>query len=181
MGGKGEKGDVGIQGESVRGPQGEKGPDGAPGSKGETGAQGPEGLKGAKGDSSEFGLSVFSAYKNSGGTNVAGLISYDAVVIGDDVIDKGTGVFKCQIAGTYFFSFSGETYNAGAVYVGFVVNDSEKMIFYDNDDAKFANLSFTWTYVLQAGDNVKLRVTHGKLHVSSQQRVYFNGFLIKSG
>ena len=82
--------------------------------------------------------------------------------------------------GIYYFTFSGLTGSTGYVAVQFYVNDEGKLIFHDGDEAQHANLSFTWTYILEAGDKVKLKVTSGKLHASSSYRLYFNGYLIKS-
>ena len=35
-----------------------------------------------------------------------GVITYDFIAIGDDVMDKNQGIFTCGIGGTYYFSFS---------------------------------------------------------------------------
>ena len=67
-------------------------------------------MKGQAGENIVFSNQVFSAFRNSGssGTLFSGIITYDTVVIGSDLITKETGVFKVKVAGTYMLSFSGE-------------------------------------------------------------------------
>lgn len=155
-----------------QGSQGLAGPPGPPG--------GPEGPKGSKGDASQFGQFVFSVYKSTGSA-FDGLITYDIIVLCDNLLDSGTGVFTCSVSGTYFFTFSGLTGSKGIVIVNFYVNDGLKIRLRDNNNEVVnSNLSFTWTYLLEAGDKVKLQVDTGKLVVDSTHRIYWNGFLIKA-
>merc|ERR1712137_1052922 len=91
----GRDGLAGVPGRD--GPQGKKGDDGIQGPPGLTGSTGPPGLPGLKGQPGEDGIklfqnTVFSAIKTSGGT-FNGVITYNEVVIGQDMIDKDTGIF----------------------------------------------------------------------------------------
>ena len=97
MGSKGEiglKGQTGLPGND--GVQGSKGDVGAVGANGPKGPRGNPGMKGQTGESNVFGSQVFSAFKTSGGT-FTGLITFDTVVIGSDLITKETGVFKVKV------------------------------------------------------------------------------------
>ena len=52
---------------------------------------------------------VFSAYKDSGGHSVTGIIIFDNVVLNvGNAYDPETGVFTCKKAGYYIFFFSGQ-------------------------------------------------------------------------
>ena len=181
----GEKGEVGLPGPPGPVAVGEKGNIGSTGPKGDVGPRGVPGLKGEMGESTAFGTSIFSAYKNIATGNLfTGLITYDRVVIGDDLIDKTSGVFTVKVSGTYMFTCSGELYTASSGYIGVYVNDRRQLLFYDHQDSDgsihYSNIGYTWTLELQAGDKVSLKVDSGKVHVSGAHRLYFNGFLIKS-
>ena len=127
-----------------------------------------------------FGQFVFSTYKSIG-SSFSGPITYDTNVLGDTLINSETGVFECSVSGTYFFSFSSLTGSKGVVVVGVYVNEVHKLSLRDNnDEVGNSNLSYTWTYFLEAGDKMKLQVTSGKLVVDSWHRTYLNGYLIKS-
>eukprot|EP00093_Oithona_nana_P013759 13759.XXX_1187598_1187777_1 [CDS] Oithona nana genome sequencing. len=56
------------------------------------------------------------------------------------------------------------------------------MILYDNDDRPHSNVSFTWTMVIEQGDQVQLKIDYGSFYVDADgaaSRLYFNGFLLK--
>ena len=181
VGEKGEKGDLGIPGESITGPQGIEGPRGPPGLIGDNGLQGPAGPQGSKGDASQFGQFMFSTYKSKpSSTTFDGLITYDTNVLGDTLLDSDTGVFTPSVSGTYFFTFTSLTGSTGRVEVGFYVNNEVKLNHLSNGEALYANLSFTWTYVLEAGDKVKLQVSDGKLYADNTRRISWNCFLINA-
>ena len=185
---QGIKGEVGQSGDTgSQGMQGPPGPPGPPGENGAIGPIGPEGQTGARGlpGISNYENSVFSAYKNSApGSKFNGLITYDTITIGEELIDKSTGVFTVKVGGVYMFSYSGEVRkSSGAAYVGVYLNDVRQMIIYDkvpgNADHD-TNVSYVWTLTLQVGDRVHLKCDTKQIFVSEQQRVYFNGWLLKA-
>ena len=176
---KGDQGDVGLKGEE--GPQGVKGIDGAMGVKGDTGARG---LLGPKGEPGEFSSAVFSTFKTTkDGINSGffdGVVNYDTVVIGEDLIDKSSGIFTCKTRGTYLFVVSGHTQNDAEI--GVHLNDVREMVLRNTGSNSYGNLSFTWSLTLNPGDRVQLRVRSGKFYVqptsSYPYRMYFSGFLL---
>ena len=139
-------------------------------------------FQGEEGESNLFGASVFSAYKNNGGSLSTGVLTYDVVVVGSDVLNKDSGFFTCKIGGVYIFTFSGEASSSGSDWIGVHLNNVRQMILYDYDTQTLTNLSFTWTLALEEGDQVQLKIESGTFHVdadSSSSRIYFNGFLLK--
>ena len=179
---QGIKGEVGQRGDA--GPPGQQGP---PGEVGSIGPMGPIGQTGARGlpGIPDNENSIFSAYKTSAPSNkFTGLITYDVITIGEELIDKSTGVFTVKVGGVYMFSYSGEARKkSGAGYVGVYLNDIQQMIFYDKvpvDTNHDANVSYVWTLTLQVGDKVHLKCDAGKVFVSETQRAYFNGWLVKA-
>ena len=127
-----------------------------------------------------FGASVFSAYKNNGGSLSTGVLTYDVVVVGSDVLNKDSGFFTCKIGGVYIFTFSGEAYGGSGDYIRVFLNNVSHMIVYDQDDRSHSNLSFTWTMILEQGDQVHLKIGYGNFFVNSERIIFFNGFLLKS-
>ena len=181
MGEKGPKGDDGLKGE--QGPQGIKG---GPGAKGNTGARGLTGAKGEAGETSRFTSAVFSAFKNkvngrSGSFD--GDITFDNIIIGEDLIDKDTGIFTCKTRGTYSFFVSGHTVTNEYTTVDVYLNDRHKM-YIRNDDGtlEYQNIGYAFTLTLNIGDQLRLKVVinGGKFYVASASdyRLYFTGFLL---
>jgi len=167
----------------VQGFKGEVGQSGGAGSQGMQGPRGPPGPPVQPGGISDHENSVFSAYKNSASGNVfSGLITYDAITIGEELIDKSTGAFTVKVGGVYMFTFSGEFRKSNsASYVGVYLNDAKQMIIYDHvpgNTEHDTNVSYVWTLTLQVGDKVHLKCDAAKIFVSEQQRVYFNGWLL---
>ena len=187
---QGKKGDDGIQGPP--GLTGSTGPPGLRGLQGENGLQGltglpgpsgPRGNRGLKGEPGEDGIklfqnTVFSAIKTSE-SNFNGVITYNEVVIGQDIIDKDSGIFTCKTPGTYLLFFTGRA-NASGTHIELFLNTQRKRYFHDNDDATHARtVSFTWTMVLAAGDQVYLKIGSGEYYVNAEEHITFQGFLLK--
>ena len=175
----GAKGEIGV---GAPGSKGATGDVGSEGPKGEVGSTGSPGLKGEEGESNLFGASVFSAYKTNGGVINTGVLTFDVVVVGSDVLNKDSGFFTCKIGGTYIFTFSGEARSSSSDYIGVYLNNVRQMILYDNDDRPHSNVSFTWTMVIEQGDQVQLKIDYGSFYVDADgaaSRLYFNGFLLK--
>ena len=184
---QGIKGEVGQSGDT--GPPGQRGPPGEVGGIGPVGPEGqtgPRGLPGMKGEANAFGSSVFSAYKssNNGGSRYfSGTITYDTVTIGEDLLDKSTGVFTAKIAGVYIFTFSGEAYKTTSVHVGVYLNNARKLWIYDSQPHNanhHSNMAFVWTFILQVDDKVHLQCDSDKLIADDDQRIYFNGWLLNT-
>ena len=187
---QGKKGDDGIQGPpgltgstgppGLRGLQGENGLQGLTGLPGPSGSPGNPGLKGQPGEDGIklFQNTVFSAIKTSG-SYFDGVITYNEVVIGQDMIDKDSGIFTCKTAGTYLLFFTGRA-NASSTHIELFLNTQRKRYFYYNDNANHARTgSFTWTMVLVAGDQVYLKIDNGNYFANSNQHMNFHGFLLK--
>ena len=189
MGPKGEVGQPGLPGaHGPMGPKGEVGPQGQSGNKGDIGPRGNPGMKGQAGENNVFGTQVFSAFKittsgSSRGGGFSGIINYDKVVIGSDLINKDTGVFKVKVAGTYMLFFSAEYFTASYADVGVYVNGVKELQFYDEQESDgnnhYSHVGSTWTLKLGLGDEVYLKTDAGKIFVNRAHRAYFNGFLIK--
>ena len=189
MGSKGEVGQPGLPGaHGPMGPKGEVGPQGQPGNKGDIGPHGNPGMKGQAGENNVFGTQVFSAFKrttsgSSRGGGFSGIINYDKVVIGSDLINKDTGVFKVKVAGTYMLFFSAEYFTTSYADVGVYVNGVKELQFYDEQESDgnnhYSHVGSTWTLKLSLGDEVYLKTDAGKIFVNRAHRAYFNGFLIK--
>ena len=144
---KGEKGDVGPRGDigiGVPGSQGAQGIQGIDGSKGETGAPGVAGSKGATGDVNMMGSSVFSTLKTNGFTIGTGPITYDEIILGEELVNKDTGIFTCKTPGVYWFSFSGEAYGSGSVAV--YLNGVSKIVFNDHEMPSVLSLVQFWCW-----------------------------------
>ena len=165
--------------EGPEGPPGIQGVTGGPGDKGETGTRG---LPGPKGEASKFASSVFSAYKTDVDGSSAffdGVITYDTIIIGEDLIDKDTGTFTCKTGGTYSFVVSGHTQDDS--YMGVYLNDTRELTLRNTGSGNYDNLSFTWTLTLKAGDRVQLKIEGGKFYIQATSwpyRLYFTGFLL---
>ena len=186
MGEKGPKGDPGNDGlkgeEGPEGPEGPKGIQGVAGGPGDKGETGTRGLPGPKGEASKFASSVFSAYKTSvDGSNAFfnGVITYDTIVIGEDLIDKDTGIFTCKTSGTYSFVVSGHAHkNSG---IGVYLNDIRELYLRNNGSNNHENFSYSWTLTLNADDRVQLKIENGKFYVQATAyayRIYFTGILL---
>ena len=177
IGEKGLKGDDGLKGE-----QGPEGPKGGPGAKGNTGARGLTGAKGEAGETSRFTSAVFSAFKNkvngrSGSFD--GDITFDTILIGEDLIDKDTGIFTCKTSGTYSFFVSGHT--NGDTIVNVYLNDGHKMYIRNGaGTTNYQNMGYAFTLTLNIGDQLRLKIGSGKFYVQtgSDYRLYFTGFLL---
>ena len=178
---KGEKGDVGPRGDvGLPGLQGLQGIQGIDGSKGLNGAPGVAGIKGDTGDVNMIGSSVFSAMKTNGG-EFNGPITYDEVILGEELIEKESGIFTCKNPGVYWFTFSGQAYGSGG-YVGMYLNGNRKMIFEDQDSPHRV-VTFSWTLALNENDEIQLKIDSGKYYVDndgSSSKTYFQGFLLKA-
>ena len=147
---------------------------------GAPGAPGVAGMKGDTGDVNMIGSSVFSTLKTNGGYLSNGPITYDEVILGEELVNKVSGIFTCKVSGVYWFTFSGQAYKTG--YVGMYLNGSRKMIFEDHDSSH-ANVAFSWTLALNEDDEVQLKIDSGNYYVdndSASSRIYFQGFLLKS-
>ena len=177
---KGERGDVGPRGDvGLPGLQGPQGIQGIDGSKGMNGAPGVAGMKGDKGEVNTFGSSVFATLKTNGHTFGTGPITYDEVILGEELVNKNSGIFTVKTPGTYWFSFSGQAYNPG--HVGMYLNGERKMIFEDHNSGH-KNVAFSWTLALNEDDEVQLKIDGGKYYVDnddSSSKIYFQGFLLK--
>ena len=188
-GNKGEagQGQVGQPGRDGR--DGLPGPTGERGLKGEVGLQGVQGMKGnagvpgekgEMGESNSFGSSVFSAFRTNGGSIGTGIITFDTVVTGEDLLDTSSGVFQCKTGGTYLFIFSGQ--DQGYSWIGVYLNGNREMILQDSDSDN-ANVSFTWTLNLVPEDQVYLKIESGSYFVdadTTSSRIYFTGFRVKA-
>jgi len=179
---KGVKGDFGIQGEvglpGLPGTQGIQGVKGTSGTKGNIGDRGLPGSKGEAGEAGIFGTSVFSVVRTTPSGAISGKITYTDVVIGEDLIDKDTGIFTCKTSGTYSFVFSGHARESSYIWV--YVNDSQDLLLQDTNSGTYKNFSYTWTLTLNANDRVYLQIHGGgNFYVSSSYRLYFTGFLMK--
>ena len=187
----GEKGSKGQQG--LTGPSGIDGLVGQEGHKGDIGPIGPMGPAGPMGPIGPIGetgapgvpanLVGFSAYRSSSPSFFSGKITYDAVTIGEELIDKSSGEFTAKVGGVYMFTFSGEAYKKTNGYVGVYVNDVRKLLIHDSvphDANHQANMAFVWTFVIQVGDKVHLQCDSAQLRVDDDQRVYFNGWLLNT-
>ena len=188
-GNKGEagQGQVGQPGRDGR--DGLPGPTGERGLKGEVGLQGVQGMKGnagvpgekgEMGESNSFGSSVFSAFRTNGGSVGTGIITFDTVVTGEDLLDTSSGVFQCKTGGTYLFIFSGQ--DQGYSWIGVYLNGNREMILQDTDSDN-ANVSFTWTLNLVPEDQVYLKIESGSYFVdadTTSSRIYFTGFRVKA-
>ena len=185
IGQPGQSGRDGLPGRDGLSIQGPAGPIGEKGMQGIKGDPGIPGLRGEPGESSaSFGTSVFSAFKttasSSSGNTFTGLITFDTIVLGEDLINKGTGTFTVKTAGTYLFFFSGIGY--GGFWLGIHVNGNRELILHDDDGASRKSVSFIWSLVLQSGDQIQLKIEHGNFYVDADgtpERIYFNGFLVK--
>ena len=166
------------------GPEGPQGIAGDPGVKGDAGPRGTPGPKGEPGELSRFSSAVFSTFKTTkDGINSGffdGVVNYDTVVIGEDLIDKSSGIFTCKTRGTYLFVVSGHTQNDSEIDVH--LNDVNEMILRNTGSGNYGNLSFTWSLTLNPGDRVQLRIRSGTFYVqptsSYPYRMYFSGFLL---
>merc|ERR1712150_124853 len=183
----GEKGETGVKGltgnpgspgnKGEAGLPGGKGPTGERGLKGDPGPRGVQGVEGMKGDSNTFGSSTFSAFKTNGGNIGTGTITFDSVVIGEEIIDKQSGIFTCKTGGTYLFVFSGE--DKGSSWIGVYLNGNRELILQDEDSGNYNNVSFTWTLNLEPEDQVHLKIEHGQYFVdadTTSSRIYFTAF-----
>ena len=100
-------------------------------------------------------------------------------MIGEDLIDKNTGVFTCKTGGTYSFVVSGQTKNDTGLCV--YLNDGVELFLRNTGSGNQDNFSYAFTLTLNVGDRIKLRVHVGKFYVqtgSFSYRLYFTGFLL---
>ena len=151
------------------------------------GNPGTRGEKGQKGDNSDFGTSLFSAMKRTGGT-ISGDIIFDEILVGEDLVDKNSGVFTSKHAGVYMFTFSsGETRTSNNM-VRVKKNGSNEVVIYEENSQVNRPFNYIWSMVLEVGDKVNLHVSSGTLYTECPNSgsscrfgpLYFHGFLIKS-
>ena len=176
---QGIKGEVGQGGDT--GPPGQQGPRGEVGDIGPIGQTGDRGLPG--GDGNVFGSSVFAAVKSSGNYVSSGRITYDIVTIGEELIDKSSGVFTAKVAGVYMFSYSGQAYKTTHSVIGIYLNEVRDLYIYDREPSSgnlHSNIGYVWTFVLQVNDKVHLQIDSAQLYVDDDQRFFFNGWLLNT-
>ena len=129
-----------------------------------------------------------STLKTHGGA-FSGPITYDEVILGEDLVNKGMYWHlylqdsRCILVFVQWtgLRFSGQAYGSGG-YVGMYLNSVRKMIFEDTDDSH-RDVSFSWTLQLNENDEVQLKIDSGKYYVdadSSPSKIYFQGFMLKS-
>ena len=169
-----------------KGAQGIQGPAGLPGLKGNIGLRGPMGEKGQKGGSNAFGTSLFSAVKRTGNA-FSGDVTFDEILVGEDLVDKSSGVFTTKHSGVYMFTLSSGETGSSDIKVAVIKNGSREVQIYEENSSTNIPINYTWTMVLQVGDKVNLHVSNGKLYNNCASNVqcyqgplFFNGFLIKS-
>ena len=123
---------------------------------------------------------IFSAFKTNGGSIGTGTITFDSVVIGEEIIDKQSGIFTCKTGGTYLFVFSGQ--DRGNSWIGVYLNGNRELILQDID-SDHGNVSFTWTLNLEPEDQVHLKIESGTYLVDADNtpsRIYFTAILMKA-
>merc|ERR1712062_378340 len=105
-------------------------------------------------------------------------ITYNTIVIGEDLIDKNSGIFTVKTGGTYSFVFSGHTQNDSGLSV--LLNERLELYLRNNDSGHYVNFSYTFTLTLNVGDRIQLKITQGKFYVQTgtPYRIYFTGFLL---
>ena len=126
-----------------------------------------------------MGSSVFSTLKTNGFTIGTGPITYDEIILGEELVNKDTGIFTCKTPGVYWFSFSGQAYGTG--WVGVYLNGVRKM-WIEDQDSPHRNVAYSWTFTLDEDDEVQLKIDNGQYYVDNDgtpNRIYFQGFLLK--
>ena len=140
-----------------------------------------------KGDNSDFGTSLFSAMKRTGGT-ISGDIIFDEILVGEEFVDKSSGVFTCKHEGVYMFTLSGGETSKSSILVTVKKNGSREVRIYEEGSNTNIPINYTWSMVLQEGDKVNLHVSGGRLFADCANSgsncrygpLYFHGFLIKA-
>ena len=128
------------------------------------------------------GRIIFSAYKAEG-SYFSGDVTYTREIanVGNG-LDISSGVFSCPQSGLYMLSFSGEAANdATSTYVSIYINGVRDFVLhsYTTADVNYDYISHTWLVHLNSNDKVNLKITHGEMYSSSDQRITFNGMKVK--
>ena len=134
-------------------------------------------------EASKFTSAVFSAFKDNvnGFSNwFGGVITYNTIVIGEDLLEKDTGIFTCKTGGTYSFVVSGWTQKNSEIQV--FLNDGHKLQLQNGGSGNYDTFSYTWTLALNVGNRIQIKIEGGKFYVNPSDthsnRVYFTGFLL---
>ncbi|KAH0625104.1 hypothetical protein JD844_033220 [Phrynosoma platyrhinos] len=197
VGPKGIKGETGGQGEiGLKGPMGPmghigpKGEIGAPGPKGNKGIQGERGWKGDRGDKGNQGGAPIlprSAFSVGLSTKFPPLnipIKFDKVMYnGLNHYNTVTGVFTCQIAGVYYFTYH-ITVLAKNVRVALVKNGYRMLHTSDKYQGAEDQASGGIVLELKEGDQIWLEPYGGEmsngLYADPDDDTVFSGFLLFS-
>ncbi|XP_062983798.1 complement C1q and tumor necrosis factor-related protein 9A-like [Elgaria multicarinata webbii] len=195
IGPKGIKGEIGVQGEiGLRGPTGPMGPVGTkgeiggPGPKGSKGIQGERGWKGDTGEKGNIGSppviprSAFSVGLTTKFPPLNVPIKFDKVIYNSlNHYNTATGVFTCQIAGVYYFTYH-ITVFARNVWVTLVKNGERMLHTADMYQGAEDQASGGTILELQKGDHIWLQ-TYGRensngLFADPDDDTVFTGFLL---
>ncbi|XP_060622927.2 complement C1q and tumor necrosis factor-related protein 9-like [Anolis sagrei] len=197
IGPKGTKGELGVQGEiGLKGPMGPmgyigpKGEVGALGPKGNKGIQGEKGGKGDRGDKGNRGSSPIlprSAFSVGLSTKFPPLnipIKFDKVMYNSlNHYNTDTGVFTCQIAGVYYFTYH-ITVLVKNVRVALVKNGYRMLHTSDKYQGAEDQASGGIVLELKEGDQIWLESFGGEmfngLYADPDDDTVFSGFLLFS-
>ena len=100
-------------------------------------------------------------------------------MIGEELMDKNSGVFTVNTGGTYSFVVSGNSYKDTSLDV--LLNDATEMRLRNTGSGTYDNFSYTFTLTLNIGDRIQLKIEGGHFFVrggSHPYRIYFTGFLL---
>ncbi|XP_022097860.1 complement C1q subcomponent subunit B-like [Acanthaster planci] len=185
VGEQGAPGNPGPKGDDGMGLPGKIGPRGPPGEVGRTGEEGVKGQKGEPGEAPDdslhqvaFTVTLTSDLDISTSHDTRLPFHHTETLLPGTNFDLATGTFRCNVPGTYVFTFSVLSHSSSpTLWVHLRKNSKIVVSGHSNDSNHYEQVSGSAVLVLQRSDLIYLTM-RGKVLSSTNHYSSFSGFLL---